>query len=178
MAEAQWPAPLLRLSSFTSEVTRGRTLGAGPVTAPLHGLAVPSLFPAHWQKSHACHILAPWISQHPETAKVGHCSPLHPAELGRWLPAPATSQGVTQLPWPQAAPAGNNHSAVPGTWLHPASLPVYLIPHTETPVPRGWLHTPGCPVSPGKVPSQSHRRGPPVCPTVPSRGNHNPGSLF
>lgn len=40
--------------------------------------------------------------------------------------------------------------------LHPALLPAYLIPHTETPKPHGRMHTPSCPISHGKVPSQSH----------------------
>lgn len=106
VAEAQCPAALLQCSSFTGAVKRGCTLGSGSVTAPLQGLAVPSLFLAHWWKSHAHQVLAPWISQHPQTARVGPCSPLHPAELGRWVPAPATSQGVTRVPWPQAAPSG------------------------------------------------------------------------
>lgn len=126
------------------------------MTAPLHSLAVPSLFPAQWCKSCAHQLLALWISQHPETARVGACSPLQPAELGRWVPAPATSQGVTQVPWPQAAPSRDKHPAVPGTRLHPAPLPVHLMPHTETPMPHGGVHTPACPMYPGKVPSQSH----------------------
>lgn len=101
VAEAQCPAALLQCSSFTGAVKRGCTLGSGSVTAALQGLAVPSLFLAHWWKSHAHQVLAPWISQHPQTARVGPCSPLHPAELGRWVPAPATSQGVTRVPWPR-----------------------------------------------------------------------------
>lgn len=179
VAEAQCPAPLLRCSSFTGAVTRGSTWGSGPVTAPLQGLAVPSLFLAHWWESHARQVLAPWISQHPQTARVGPYSPLHPAELGRQVPAPATSQGVTWVPWPQAAPSGDNHPAVPGTRLHPALLPVYLIPHTDTLMPWGQMHTP-CPMArshPIPEPCLPCRR-PPACPTVPSWGNHNPGSLF
>lgn len=93
--------PFSSAPALLVQLKRGCTLGSGSVTAPLQGLAVPSLFLAHWWKSHAHQVLAPWISQHPQTSRVGPCSPLHPAELGRWVPAPATSQGVTRVPWPR-----------------------------------------------------------------------------
>lgn len=181
MAEAQCPAPLLRCSSFTGAVTRESTLRSGPVTAPLHGLAVPSLW-ARWWKSCACHLLDPWISQHPQNAKVGpcsHCTPQNWVGGCQLLPSPTVPWVSTQVPWPQAASSRDNHPAVQGTRLHPAPLPSYLIPHRDPNAPwldsHPWLPRVPCqgPIPEPRLPCQG-----PARPRVPSWGNHTLRSLF
>lgn len=163
------------------EQLQGGHFGVWPCDSPSAQPGGAQPVPNTLAKSCARQLLPLCISQHPETATVGPCSPLYPAELGKWVPVPATSQGVTQVPWPQAAPSRDNHPAVPGTWLHPAPLPVYLIPHTETPMFHGQMYTPGCPMYPGKVPSQSHVSpvgDPPPAPQCPAGVTTTQGPSF
>lgn len=179
MAEAQCPAPLHRCSSFTGAVPRESTLGSGPVTAPLHGLAVPSLFPAQWHQSCARQLLPPWISQHPETAgqdPAPHCT------LQSWV------GGCQLLTFPRVShrsPGPKQHHLGITTLLcqaHGASCPTAcLFNPTQRPQCPMAACTPllaPCTLARPHPRAMSLLPGKPACPTVPRWGNHNPESLF
>lgn len=122
---------------------KGKHFGVCPCDSPSARPGSAQPVPSTLTEEPCMQVMAPWISKHPETARVGPCSPLHPAEL---LPPPRVSYrspGPKRHHWGQP-PCCARHLAT----SCPAAC-LFNPPHRDP-------DTPGCPISHGKVPSQSH----------------------